>query len=69
MRLEKHSLVLLQGDSITDAGRSRTNDDDLGRGYAGMVSAWVSAAGELPGLFADATYPDLCRRSADECRS
>ena len=44
MRLKKHAVVLLQGDSITDAGRSRTNDEDLGRGYAGMVAAWVSAA-------------------------
>jgi len=44
MRLEKHSVVLLQGDSITDAGRSRTDDNDLGGGYAGMVAAWVSAA-------------------------
>jgi acyl-CoA thioesterase-1 len=44
MKLEKHSLVLLQGDSITDAGRSRANDDDLGHGYAAMLSAWVSAA-------------------------
>ena len=30
MRLKKHEVVLLQGDSITDAGRSRTNDEDLG---------------------------------------
>ena len=44
MRLKEHSIVLLQGDSITDAGRSRTNDDELGHGYAGMLSAWVSAA-------------------------
>jgi acyl-CoA thioesterase-1 len=25
--------VLFQGDSITDAGRSRTDDTNLGRGY------------------------------------
>ena len=44
MRLEQNSVVLLQGDSITDAGRSRTDDAELGRGYAGMIAAWVSAA-------------------------
>lgn len=35
--------VLFQGDSITDAGRSRDNDVELGRGYANMVAAWYSA--------------------------
>lgn len=29
--------ILFQGDSITDAGRSRENDGDMGRGYALMV--------------------------------
>lgn len=38
-----HQVVLFQGDSITDAGRSRSNDDDLGQGYAAMVAAWFSA--------------------------
>ncbi|MBN1934484.1 MAG: GDSL family lipase, partial [Anaerolineae bacterium] len=37
-------LVLFQGDSITDAGRSRENDVDLGRGYAALVAAWFGAA-------------------------
>lgn len=32
--------VLLQGDSITDAGRSRDHDGELGRGYAGATAAW-----------------------------
>ncbi|MHB0912894.1 MAG: SGNH/GDSL hydrolase family protein [Armatimonadota bacterium] len=36
-------LVLFQGDSITDAGRSRENDDDLGCGYAMLTAAWYSA--------------------------
>jgi len=31
-------LVLFQGDSITDAGRSYERDDIMGRGYATMVS-------------------------------
>jgi lysophospholipase L1-like esterase len=36
--------VLFQGDSITDAGRSREDDADLGRGYAGMAAWWFEAA-------------------------
>ena len=31
-------VVLFQGDSITDAGRSRENDVNMGYGYADMVS-------------------------------
>ncbi|MBN1582941.1 MAG: SGNH/GDSL hydrolase family protein [Anaerolineae bacterium] len=42
--IEENAVVLLQGDSITDAGRSRSNDDDLGHGYAMMIAAWFSAA-------------------------
>jgi len=42
-RIQPHATVLFQGDSITDAGRSRENDKDLGRGYAAMVAAWFSA--------------------------
>lgn len=41
--IDNNALVLFQGDSITDAGRSRTDDADLGRGYAAMASAWFSA--------------------------
>ena len=33
--------ILFQGDSITDAGRSRENDENMGVGYPTMV------AGEL----------------------
>ncbi len=40
----ENDLVLFQGDSITDAGRSRRDDHDLGRGYAAMVAAWFGAA-------------------------
>lgn len=32
--------VLFQGDSITDAGRSRDHSDQLGSGYANLVAAW-----------------------------
>jgi len=38
-----NTTVLFQGDSITDAGRSRHDDNDLGRGYPSMVAAWFSA--------------------------
>lgn len=41
--IEPQATVLFQGDSITDAGRSREDDGDLGRGYAAMVAAWFSA--------------------------
>ncbi len=42
--IQPGDLVLFQGDSITDAGRSRENDADLGRGYAAMIAAWFGAA-------------------------
>jgi acyl-CoA thioesterase-1 len=42
--IEKDAVVLFQGDSITDAGRSRENLNDLGYGYAAMAAAWFSAA-------------------------
>lgn len=35
--------VLFQGDSITDAGRSRTNDAERGYGYPTLVTAELSA--------------------------
>lgn len=41
--IEDRATVLFQGDSITDAGRSRENDADMGRGYAAMTAAWFSA--------------------------
>ncbi|HOU12045.1 MAG TPA: SGNH/GDSL hydrolase family protein [Anaerolineae bacterium] len=41
--IEDNAVVLFQGDSITDAGRSRADDADLGRGYAAMAAAWFSA--------------------------
>ena len=37
------SLVLFQGDSITDGERVRTQADDLGRGYARHIAAEFSA--------------------------
>ncbi|SBT40415.1 SGNH/GDSL hydrolase family protein [Micromonospora auratinigra] len=35
--------VLFIGDSITDAGRDRTDGGDLGTGYAMMAAAWFTA--------------------------
>lgn len=33
--------ILFQGDSITDAGRSRENDTNLGLGYPTLVKGWL----------------------------
>ncbi len=41
--LEKDMTILFEGDSITDAGRSRDNDSFLGFGYATLVSAAMLA--------------------------
>ena len=39
IRLQQNDTVLFQGDSITDAGRDRSNPNDLGKGYPLMVAA------------------------------
>lgn len=41
--IEKDSVVLFQGDSITDCDRNRDNADELGKGYAMIASACFSA--------------------------
>jgi len=41
--IEPGARVLFQGDSITDAGRSKEDDSTLGSGYANMTAAWLSA--------------------------
>ncbi len=41
--IKDNAVVLFQGDSITDAGRSREDDAQLGAGYPSMTSAWFSA--------------------------
>ena len=43
VKIEHRSLVLFQGDSITDAKRLRETVEDLGRGYAFIAAAWFSA--------------------------
>ena len=37
-------LILFQGDSITDTGRNRENDNNMGFGYANMVAGELGAA-------------------------
>ncbi len=44
MLINDHDLVLFQGDSVTDTGRDRANDDSLGSGYAMMAAAWFAAS-------------------------
>lgn len=44
MLIEDRAVVLFQGDSITDAGRGRGDDGNLGSGYPNMIAAWFSAA-------------------------
>ncbi len=46
--LRENMTILFQGDSITDCGRNNAAPP-LGRGYAYLVSSWLSA-----------TYPELC---------
>jgi lysophospholipase L1-like esterase len=41
--IENGALVLFQGDSITDAGRSYDDGNSLGGGYAMMAASWFSA--------------------------
>jgi len=41
--IQDNSLVLFQGDSITDAGRDPNDPQDLGRGYAMIAAGMFSA--------------------------
>jgi acyl-CoA thioesterase I len=45
--LQNNSIILFQGDSITDAGRSRVSDRLLGSGYPAKIQALVKR--RLPG--------------------
>ena len=40
MYIKDNARVLFIGDSVTDCGRSRSDDLDLGNGYVNMISAW-----------------------------
>jgi len=41
--IQDNALVLFQGDSITDSGRSRQDLNHLGDGYALITAGWFSA--------------------------
>ncbi|NMA83424.1 MAG: SGNH/GDSL hydrolase family protein [Epulopiscium sp.] len=43
MIIEDNDIVLFQGDSITDCGRNRQDENHLGTGYAMMTAAWFNA--------------------------
>jgi lysophospholipase L1-like esterase len=65
--------ILLQGDSITDAKRSRENDSELGTGYANLVAAWISASRPYDNLrflnrgIGGDRVRDLLARWTDDC--
>ncbi|TDQ42605.1 lysophospholipase L1-like esterase [Aureibacillus halotolerans] len=44
MRIVDGDVIVFQGDSITDAGRDRADEKELGSGYANMVAAWFAAS-------------------------
>ncbi|HEY3378450.1 MAG TPA: SGNH/GDSL hydrolase family protein [Armatimonadota bacterium] len=67
--------ILFQGDSITDAGRSREDDTQLGSGYPALIAAWLAAqcpARRLTvlnrGISGDRIY-DLEARWQEDCLS
>jgi len=71
--LQPQARVLFQGDSITDAGRSREDDNWMGAGYAQMIAAWLTArypARQLSfinrGIGGNRIY-DLETRWTDDC--
>lgn len=41
--IEDNAVLLFQGDSVTDCGRSQEDDNYLGAGYANMIAASISA--------------------------
>ncbi|MBC8078802.1 MAG: SGNH/GDSL hydrolase family protein [Gorillibacterium sp.] len=47
IKLEPNAIVLFQGDSVTDCGRERGNNENLGVGYANFIAAEIGC-----------TYPD-----------
>jgi lysophospholipase L1-like esterase len=42
--IQNGSVVLFQDDSITDAGRSLEDDQELGSGYPALVAVWYAAS-------------------------
>ncbi|MHB1460852.1 MAG: SGNH/GDSL hydrolase family protein [Armatimonadota bacterium] len=65
--------ILFQGDSVTDAGRSRTNDAELGGGYPMFIQGQLSATHPAHnitilnrGISGDRTI-DLVNRWTEDC--
>lgn len=76
--LPKDGVVLFQGDSITDAGRSRKNTranqaDALGRGYAMLIASHLLADAPQQNLqclnrgISGNKVPDLAKRWQQDC--
>lgn len=71
--IEQNAVVLFQGDSITDAGRNRNDGENLGSGYANLVTSLFTS--KYPGK--QATFlnrgvsgdrvVDLERRWEEDC--
>lgn len=73
MSLQPDSLILFQGDSVTDCGRARNAGGDLGRGYAYLVASLAQARrpGDRlrflnRGISGNRTR-DLCKRWDTDC--
>jgi lysophospholipase L1-like esterase len=43
MNIKNKSVILFQGDSITDCNRDKKRDDKFGEGYAMMINAWLNS--------------------------
>lgn len=71
--IQRNAVVLFQGDSVTDCGRSREKDGQLGGGYANMIASWFSALyPELGVTFLNRgisgnRVADLQRRWVEDC--
>jgi len=40
---KNNDIVLFQGDSVTDCGRGREDDTNLGNGYPMLIASWLEA--------------------------
>ena len=73
--IQDNALVLFQGDSITDSGRSRQDMTHLGDGYALITAGWFSAlypqkkVSFLNRGISGNRVPDLIKRWQKDCIS
>ena len=71
--IQDNALVLFQGDSITDSGRSRQDTNHLGDGYALITAGWFSAlypqkkVSFLNRGISGNRVPDLIERWQEDC--